>query len=94
MVFLKTFGLQREYPSYLSLESGKFTVSLGFVSGSMEVFVALQPQLDGAFNGDDDYFSAPSVGITIGWCVRKIELFPFQRNVSCEEVLPSQLGLL
>ena len=69
MVFLKAFGLQRKYSSYLSLESVKFAVSLGFFSGSMEVFIALKPQLDGAFNGDDDCFSAPSVGISVGGCI-------------------------
>ena len=94
VVFVETFGFEGKHPLCLSLESVKFAVPLGVGSDSMEVFIALQPQLDGAVNGDSYYFSAPSVGISFGGGVQQVELLPFQRNVAREEMLPSQLGLL
>ena len=93
MVFLEAFGFKGEYPLYLSFDFVKFTISLGFGSGSMEVLIALVPELDGIVDSDGDDSSTPSVGISFGGCVGEIDLFPFQRNVVCEEVVPSQLRL-
>ena len=94
MVFLEAFGFKGKHPLCLSFNSVKFTILLGFCSGSMQVFIVLEPKLNGVVQGDGDQFSAPSVGMLFGGCVRETELFPFQRNVAREEMLPSQLGLL
>ena len=90
---MEAFGFKGEYSLYLSFDSFKFTILLGFSSGSMQVFIASEPELDGVVDSDGDNSGTPSVCTSFGGCVGKADLFPFQRNVACEEVVPSQLRL-
>ena len=69
MVFLEAFGFKGECPLCLSFNSVKFTSSLGFGSGSMEVLIALVPELDGIVDSDGDHSSTPSVGMLFVGCV-------------------------
>ena len=78
----------------LSLESVKFTIAFSLCRDAVEVFILLEPELNGVVHGDLDCSGAPGICVSIFGSVGKKELFPFLRDVTCEEMLPSQLSLL
>ena len=59
----------------------------------MEIFVLLHPQVNGIVHDDHHYSGSPGGLTSFGRCVGEEKFFPFLRDVTGEEMVPSQLSL-
>ena len=77
----------------LGLQAVKFAVLFVLRSGTVKIFVSLHPKVDGIVHGDHHHSGSPSVLMLFGRCIGEEKCFPFLRDVSGEEMVPSQLSL-
>ena len=77
----------------LGLQVVKFAVLFVLRSGTVEIFISLRPKVDVIIHGDHYYSGSPCVLTSFGRCIGEEKRFPFLRDVSGEEMVPSQLSL-